>query len=63
LFFGTPEEIAEQRGGVPVNEFVFGERVVRTKVSLMMPPGQTRLRVERDAVVRKADLLQSSRLS
>ena len=63
LFFGTPEEIAEQRGGVPVNEFVFGEKVVRTKVSLMMPPGQTRLRVERDAVVRKADLLQSSRLS
>ncbi|HTQ11670.1 MAG TPA: 4Fe-4S dicluster domain-containing protein [Fimbriimonadaceae bacterium] len=61
LFFGTPEEIAEQRHAQPVNEFVFGKRVIKTKVSLMMPNGTKRLEVRGDAVVRKTDLLESVR--
>lgn len=61
LFFGTPEEIASQRHAAPMNEFVFGNRVVKTKVSLMMPRGETKLRVRSDAVIRKSDLLEVSR--
>ncbi len=61
LFFGTPEEIAQQRNAVPVNEFVFGKRTIKTKVSLMMPRGSTSLQVKPDAVIRKADLLETSR--
>ena len=62
LFFGTPEEIAAQRSAVPVNEFVFGKKVVKTKVSIMMPAGQTRLAVKSGAMFRKTDLLVNSRL-
>ena len=62
LFFGTPEEIAEQRSGNPVNEFIFGERTIRTKVSLMMPQGTDRLKVKRDVLIRRNDLLQKARL-
>ncbi len=61
LFFGTPEEIAEQRGGTPVNTFIFGERVVKTKVSVMMPQGSNKLTVSDRAVVRKSDLLSRVR--
>ncbi|MBS1705154.1 MAG: 4Fe-4S binding protein [Armatimonadetes bacterium] len=61
LFFGTPEELAEQRAGTPINEFVFGKKTVKTKVHLMMPSGTQRLSVRSDAVVRKSDLLSSSR--
>lgn len=57
LFFGTPEEIAEQRNGTPVNTFVFGGRVVKTKVYVMMPQGSSKLTVSDSAVVRKSDLL------
>ncbi len=57
LFFGTPEEIAEQRNGTPVNTFVFGGRVVKTKVYVMMPKGSSKLTVSDSAVVRKSDLL------
>lgn len=57
LFFGTPEEIAEQRGGTPVNTFRFGGRVVKTKVHIMMPKGSKSLTVSDGAVVRKSDLL------
>lgn len=57
LFFGTPEELAEQRSGTPVNEFIFGGRTVRTKVSLMMPPGSKVLKVSGGVSVRKSDLL------
>lgn len=63
LFFGTPEEIAEQRSGTPINEFKFGQKTVRTKVSLMMPEGSTRLQVKTGAVVRKADLLTAVRVA
>ncbi len=63
LFYGTPEEIAAERSGQPVNEFVFGEKTVRTKVSLMLPRGTARLRVESGAVVRKSDLLRTARTS
>jgi Fe-S-cluster-containing dehydrogenase component len=62
LFFGTPEEIALQRNAVPVNEFVFGKKTIRTKVSLMMPRGETRLAVRTGAMFRKTDLLESSRV-
>ncbi|HLK13460.1 MAG TPA: 4Fe-4S dicluster domain-containing protein [Fimbriimonadaceae bacterium] len=61
LFFGTPEEIAERRGN-PVNEFTFGDQVVRTKVSIMLPAGQRRMAVRPDAVIRKADLLAGARV-
>ena len=57
LFFGTPEEIAAQRSGTPINEFVFGGSVVKTKVYLMMPAGTKRLNVESGVHVRKTDLL------
>lgn len=62
LFFGTPEEIAAQRRAKPINEFVFGEKTIRTKVSLMMPEGTERLKVNLGAVVRKSDLLGKARL-
>jgi Fe-S-cluster-containing dehydrogenase component len=61
LFFGTPEEIADQRSGVPVNEFEFGGKTVKTLVRLMLPAGTPRLKVHAGAVVRKSDLLASSR--
>jgi Fe-S-cluster-containing dehydrogenase component len=61
LFFGTPEEIAAQRSGTPINEFVFGGKVVKTKVYLMMPKGSTRLNVESGVHVRKSDLLNMVR--
>ncbi|HRK21609.1 MAG TPA: hypothetical protein PLX06_07370, partial [Fimbriimonadaceae bacterium] len=63
LFYGTPEEIAEQRGGTPVTEFVFGGRTIRTKVALMMPKGHSKLEVKHDAVIRKSDLLPLARTS
>ena len=62
LFFGTPEEIAAQRSGTPVNEFIFGERTIRTKVAIMMPEGSDHLKVKRDALIRRNDLLQKARL-
>lgn len=61
LFFGTPEEIAAQRAGTPINEFIFGNRTIHTKVNLMMPAGTQRLKVKPDAVVRKSDLLATAR--
>jgi Fe-S-cluster-containing dehydrogenase component len=61
LFFGTAEEIAERRSGTPVNEFVFGGRVIRSKVFVMMPKGAKRLEVRDDIQVRKSDLLQIAR--
>ncbi len=61
LFFGTPEEIAEMRGGTPINEFIFGERTIRTKVHLMMPHGTQRMKVNTGATIRKSDLLTNSR--
>ena len=62
LFFGTPEEIAEQRSGTPANEFLFGGTVVRTKVHLMLPAGTKRLSVDGQAPIRKTDLLRLSRV-
>jgi Fe-S-cluster-containing dehydrogenase component len=61
LFYGTPEELAEQRGGTPVNEFLFGDRTIRTKVHLMMPAGTTRLKVSSSTAVKKSDLLTAVR--
>ncbi len=61
LFFGTPEEIAEQRGGTPVNTFVFGGRTIQTKVFLMMPKGTHKLEVRSDIQIRKSDLAASAR--
>ncbi|HEY0868233.1 MAG TPA: 4Fe-4S dicluster domain-containing protein, partial [Fimbriimonas sp.] len=62
LFFGTPEEIADMRSGTPVNEFVFGKKTIRTKVSIMLPPGQDRLHVRTGTMIRKTDLIENSRL-
>lgn len=63
LFFGTPEEIAAQRSGTPVSEFVFAGKTVRTKVVVMMPKGTERLVIDHGQVFRKNDLLQKARLS
>ncbi len=61
LFFGTPEEIAEERSGTPVNEFIFGNKKVTTKVHLMMPHGTHRLKVDSEVQIRKSDLQTISR--
>lgn len=38
LFFGTHEELAAARPrSLPVNEFKFGNQIIRTKVSMLMP--------------------------
>jgi len=63
LFYGTPEELAAQRSGTPVDEFIFGTRTIRTKVKLMMPAGSKRLEVRTDAPIRKTDLLTNSRIA
>ncbi|MBX3437714.1 MAG: 4Fe-4S dicluster domain-containing protein [Planctomycetaceae bacterium] len=63
LMYGTPEEIAESRGGTPINEFIFGNRTIRTKVNLMMPHGTKRMDVKPDVMIRKTDLLQKARTS
>ena len=63
LMYGTPEEIAESRSGTPINEFIFGSRTIKTKVSLMMPKGSQRMQVNPRAVIRKTDLLQKARTS
>ena len=62
LFFGTPEEIAEQRHATPVNTFQFGRQTVKTKVSLMMPRGSAVLVVSDGVPIRKTDLLANSRI-
>ncbi len=62
LFFGTPEEIAQQRKGKPVNEFQFGQRVIRTKVFLMLPQAVDRLKVLPNPSIRKSDLLDKVNL-
>ncbi len=61
LMYGTPEEIAASRSGTPINEFIFGERTIRTKVNLMMPQGTQRMKVKNDVVIRKTDLIQQAR--
>lgn len=58
LFYGTPEELAAERSGNPINEFIFGGKKVRTKVFLMVPAGTHALTVSPGALVRKSDLLQ-----
>lgn len=63
IMYATPEEVAEKRGGTPINEFVFGEKTVRTKVSLMMPSGSERLEVKSSALISKSDLLENARVS
>lgn len=46
LYYGTREEMRKMRPqSDPVNTFVFGEQVVNTKVSVMMPKGSTVLKV------------------
>lgn len=63
LMYCTPEEIAAQRSGTPINEFVFGVRTIKTRVNLMMPAGTQKLEVKQEVLIRKSDLLQVSRLS
>ena len=61
LFYGTPEELAAERSGTPINEFIFGNKKITTKVHLMMPRGAKQLTVKPDAVVRRSDLLTAVR--
>ena len=37
LFYGTPEEVEDQRRARPLNQFVFGDQAVRTRNHLMVP--------------------------
>lgn len=62
LFFGTRAEIMELRGGIPINEFQFGSRKIKTKVHLMMPEGVKRLNVDPQVQIRKTDLLGKARV-
>ena len=61
LFYGTPEELAAERSGTPINEFMFGNKKITTKVHLMRPRGTKQLTVKPDAVVRRTDLLTAVR--
>ena len=47
LFYGTREEIAKMRpNSSPVNNFIFGNQNVSTKVNIMMPKGSTFLKID-----------------
>jgi Fe-S-cluster-containing dehydrogenase component len=47
LFYGTREKLRELRpNSTPVNQFRFGQQVVKTKVNIMMPKGATELVVD-----------------
>jgi Fe-S-cluster-containing dehydrogenase component len=46
LAFTTHEEIERTRRGTAVNEWVFGDEVVRTKVFVVVPPDVPRVRVD-----------------
>ena len=46
LAFGTREEIAEKRRERPASAFVFGSRVVRTKVQVMLPAAVEQLEMD-----------------
>jgi hypothetical protein len=49
LFYGTSEEISKKRpNSTAVNQFRFGQQVVKTKVHIMMPKGATELVVDSD---------------
>ncbi|MNE88328.1 Formate dehydrogenase, nitrate-inducible, iron-sulfur subunit [compost metagenome] len=46
LFYGTREQIEEMRpNSTPVNNFIFGQEKVKTKVNIMMPKGSNELRI------------------
>lgn len=61
LFYGTPEELAAERSGTPINEFIFGLKKITTKVHLMMPQGTKQLLVKPDALVSRTDLMTAVR--
>ncbi|MBS1854348.1 MAG: 4Fe-4S binding protein [Acidobacteria bacterium] len=46
LTFVPPEQVARERREQPVNVFQFGNQTVRTKVSIMLPPGAPALSVD-----------------
>jgi Fe-S-cluster-containing dehydrogenase component len=48
LFYGTREEVEDQRRARPQSQFQFGEQVVRTRNHLMVPAGTPVLHVEAD---------------
>jgi Fe-S-cluster-containing dehydrogenase component len=43
LFYGTREQLERIRPERPIDEFVFGEQAVRTKVKMMSAPGSVRM--------------------
>jgi Fe-S-cluster-containing dehydrogenase component len=47
LYYGTREKMRELRpNSTPVNQFRFGQQLVKTKVNIMMPKGATELVVD-----------------
>jgi Fe-S-cluster-containing dehydrogenase component len=46
LYFGTRESVIKLRpDSTPVNNFIFGNEKVSTKVNIMMPKGSTELKI------------------
>jgi Fe-S-cluster-containing dehydrogenase component len=43
LYYGPREEVEKRRRETPINTFVFGQQVVRTKVNLMVGPATAEL--------------------
>ena len=46
LFYGSREELMRRRQEKPINDFVFGQKEVKTKVSLMVSPETERLELD-----------------
>ena len=46
LSFTTLEDIEKNRRGAPINQWLFGEEVVRTKVYVMAPPATERMELD-----------------
>jgi Fe-S-cluster-containing dehydrogenase component len=45
LFYGDRAEVEDQRQARPVDLFAFGDQVIRTKVSYMVPAAETLIRI------------------
>ena len=52
LFYGSREELMRRRREKPINDFVFGQKEVKTKVSLMVSPETERLELDVASFIR-----------
>ena len=52
LFYGAREEVIKRRREKPINDFVFGQTGVKTKVSLMVSPETERLKLDVASFIR-----------